>query len=104
MADFTASNGVVVRRNENGFLAMEGPETDFLWASHELALREYFAVESKPWEAAQRDELWILTVAGQAVPVVCGDRGWINAITGGQVTARPITAGRRIWPEAGEES
>lgn len=72
---------------------------------HHAVAAEYFAAQPKPnpWDHAEHDELWVITAAGREVPVVRHASGWVNAVSGGRVTAEPITAGRRIWPE-GDES
>ena len=74
--------------------------------SHSSASR-YFAAhpEPEPWDAAQPDEIWVLTVSreellcrsnsdGDFTPVF-GHHHWATISNG----SREITAGRRIWPE-----
>ena len=74
-----------------------------------MVAREYFAAhpvpEPKPWEQAERGEVWVLTYHGEEIVVMRGvgdfahlfapldDDFSISVIHDG------ITAGRRIWPE-----
>ena len=68
----------------------------------------YFAAHPKlkPWEAAQPDEVWALTINNDREEVFrCGERGLYSLKTGNPIGAllscshNKITAGRRIWPE-----
>ena len=66
----------------------------------------YFAAhpEPKPWDAAQPDEIWVLTINGYSAPYLrnwC--ETWTNSTSVISVGDGTITAGRRIWPE-GEAS
>ena len=76
-------------------------------ASHYAAGR-YFAAhpKPKPWDAAQPDEVWVLTINNDREEVFrCGENGLYSLKTGnplGSLLSRShnkITAGRRIWPE-----
>ena len=60
----------------------------------------------KPWEKAQPDEVWALTINNAREEVFrCGERGLYQLKTGiplGSLLScsrNKITAGRRIWPE-----
>lgn len=69
------------------------------------AADRYFAAhpEPKPWEDAQPDEIWVLTIDGYSAPYLrnwCGT--WTNSTSNVYVGDGAITAGRRIWPEGGE--
>ena len=75
------------------------------------ALR-YFAThpEPKPWDAAQPDEVWALTINNDTEEVFrCGERGLYSLKTGNPIGSllscshNKITAGRRIWPEGGDK-
>ena len=62
----------------------------------------YFAAhpEPKPWDAAQPDEIWVLTINGYSAPYLrnwC--ETWTNSTSVISVGDGTITAGRRIWPE-----
>ena len=74
--------------------------------------RRYFAAhpKPKPWDAAQPDEIWALTINNDREEVFrCGERGLYSLKTGNPIGSllscshNKITAGRRIWPE-GEAS
>ena len=74
--------------------------------------RRYFAAhpEPKPWDTAQPDEIWALTINNDREEVFrCGERGLYSLKTGNPIGSllscgsNKITAGRRIWPE-GEAS
>ena len=64
----------------------------------------------KPWDAAQPDEIWALTINNDREEVFrCGENGLYQLKTGNPIGSllscgsNKITAGRRIWPE-GEAS
>ena len=68
----------------------------------------YFAAhpEPKPWNAAQPDEVWVLTINNDREEVFrCGENGLCQLKTGEPLGSllscshNKITAGRRIWPE-----
>ena len=68
----------------------------------------YFAAhpKPKPWDAAQPDEIWALTINNDREEVFrCGERGLYQLKTGNSLGSllscshNKITAGRRIWPE-----
>ena len=64
--------------------------------------RAYFQAhpEPKPWDAAQPDEIWVLTINGYSAPYLrnwC--ETWTNSTSVISVGDGTITAGRRIWPE-----
>ena len=70
--------------------------------------RRYFAAhpEPKPWDAAQPDEIWVLTINNDTEEVFrCGENGLYSLKTGNPLGSllscgsNKITAGRRIWPE-----
>ena len=74
--------------------------------------RRYFAAhpEPKPCDAAQPDEIWVLTINNDTEEVFrCGERGLYSLKTGNPLGSllscgsNKITAGHRIWPE-GEAS
>ena len=74
--------------------------------SSEVAGR-YFAAHPKPnpWDAAQPDEVWVLTINNDREEVFrCGERGLYQLKTGNPLGSllscshNKITAGRRIWP------
>ena len=60
----------------------------------------------KPWDAAQPDEVWVLTINNDREEVFrCGERGLYSLKTGNPIGSllscgsNKITAGHRIWPE-----
>ena len=62
----------------------------------------------KPWDAAQPDEIWVLTINNDREEVFrCGEHGLYQLKTGNPLCRvfpiLTITGGRRIWPE-GEAS
>ena len=66
----------------------------------------YFAAhpEPKPWNAAQPDEIWVLTINNDREEVFrCGENGLYSLKTGDPLSRLfpilTITSGRRIWPE-----
>ena len=70
--------------------------------------QRYFAAhpKPKPWDAAQSDEIWVLTINNDREEVFrCGERGLYSLKTGNPIGSllscgrNKITAGRRIWPE-----
>ena len=70
--------------------------------------RAYFAAhpEPKPWNAAQPDEIWALTINNDREEVFrCGENGLYSLKTGNPLGSllscshNKITSGRRIWPE-----
>ena len=70
--------------------------------------RAYFAAhpEPKPWDTAQPDEVWVLTINNDREEVFrCGENGLYSLKTGNPLGSllscshNKITAGRRIWPE-----
>ena len=72
------------------------------------AAGRYFAAhpEPKPWDAAQPDEIWVLTINDDTEEVFrCGGNGLYSPKTGNPIGSllscshNKITAGRRIWPE-----
>ena len=74
--------------------------------------RAYFAAhpEPKPWDAAQPDEVWALTISNDREEVFrCGEHGLYQLKTGNPIGSllscshNKITAGRRIWPEGGDK-
>ena len=80
-------------------------------ATHDSSDR-YFAAhpKPKPWDAAQPDEIWVLTINNDREEVFrCGEKGLYQLKTGNPLGSllscshNKITAGRRIWPE-GEAS
>ena len=67
----------------------------------------YFAAhpEPEPWDAAQPDEIWVLTINNDTEEVFhCGERGLYSLKTGNPLGSllscgsNKITAGHRIWP------
>ena len=79
--------------------------TEFI-ESAEVA-RRYFAAhpEPKPWNAAQPDEVWVLTINNDREEVFrCGENGLYSLKTGNPLGSllscshNKITSGRRIWP------
>lgn len=93
---------------------------DALDASHSSyfgfeSARAYYAAhpepEPRPWEEAQTGEVWLLTTDGVDEPWTVLHAGyllfWSPTKAGPRNMGLPdprITAGRRIWPEAGDES
>ena len=75
--------------------------------SSEVAGRYFQAhPEPKPWNAAQPDEIWVLTINNDREEVFrCGENGLYSLKTGNPLGSllscshNKITAGRRIWPE-----
>ena len=76
------------------------------------AAGRYFAThpKPKPWDAAQPDEIWVLTINNDREEVFrCGENGLYSLKTGNPLGSllscshNKITSGRRIWPE-GEAS
>ena len=71
--------------------------------------RAYFAAhpEPKPWDAAQPDEIWVLTDGDREEVFRCGEHGLYQLKTGNPLSRvfpiLTVTGGRRIWPE-GEAS
>ena len=70
--------------------------------------RAYFAAHPgpRPWDAAQPDEVWALTINNDREEVFrCGENGLYQLKTGNPLgsllscSRNKITAGRRIWPE-----
>ena len=67
--------------------------------------RRYFAAhpEPKPWNAAQPDEIWVLTDEDRSEVFRCGENGLYSLKTGDPLSRLfpilTITSGRRIWPE-----
>ena len=67
--------------------------------------RAYFAAhpEPKPWDAAQPDEIWVLTDGDRSEVFRCGENGLYSLKTGDPLSRLfpilTITSGRRIWPE-----
>ena len=70
--------------------------------------RRYFQAhpKPKPWNAAQPDEVWVLTINNDREEVFrCGENGLYSLKTGNPLGSllscshNKITAGRRIWPE-----
>ena len=66
--------------------------------------------EPEPWDAAQPDEIWVLTINNDREEVFrCGERGLYSLKTGNPIGSllscshNKITAGRRIWPEGGDK-
>ena len=60
----------------------------------------------KPWDTAQPDEIWVLTINNDREEVFrCGEKGLYSLKTGNPIGSllscshNKITAGRRIWPE-----
>ena len=61
--------------------------------------------EPEPWDAAQPDEIWVLTIDNDTEEVFrCGERGLYSLKTGNPLGSllscgsNKITAGHRIWP------
>ena len=74
--------------------------------------RRYFQAhpKSKPWDAAQPDEVWVLTINNDREEVFrCGENGLYSLKTGNPLGSllscshNKITAGRRIWPEGEDQ-
>ena len=70
--------------------------------------RRYFQAhpKPKPWDTAQPDEVWALTINNDREEVFrCGERGLYQLKTGNSLGSllscshNKITAGRRVWPE-----
>ena len=66
----------------------------------------YFAAhpEPKPWDTAQPDEVWALTINNDREEVFrCGENGLYSLKTGDPISRvfpiLTVTDGRRIWPE-----
>ena len=60
--------------------------------------------EPHPWEAAQPDEVWVLTIDGYSAPYLRNGYGtWTNSTSDVSVGNGTITAGRRIWPEGDDQ-
>lgn len=114
MNEYTASNGVTIRRTSHGYLSFSDLDLGALTGitlDEETALREYFEAhpERKAWRDADCGESWYLEpfdivytcLGNNASP----DGLWFSrANVYGQVENIPlddkrITAGRRIWPE-----
>ena len=58
----------------------------------------------KPWDAAQPDEVWVLTINNDREEVFrCGENGLYSLKTGDPISRVfpiiTVTAGHRIWPE-----
>ena len=60
----------------------------------------------KPWDEAQPDEIWVLTINNDTEEVFrCGENGLYQLKTGNPLGSllscgsNKITAGRRVWPE-----
>ena len=82
------------------------------WGSTEddefiLVADRYFAAhpEPKPCDAAQPDEIWVLTINNDTEEVFrCGERGLYSLKTGNPLGSllscgsNKITAGHRVWP------
>ena len=76
------------------------------------AAGRYFAAhpKPKPWDAAQSDEIWVLTINNDREEVFrCGERGLYSLKTGNPIGSllscgrNKITAGCRIWPERADQ-
>ena len=72
------------------------------------AAQRYFEAhpKPKPCDAAQPDEIWVLTINNDREEVFrCGERGLYSLKTGNPIGSllscgsNKITAGHRIWPE-----
>ena len=69
------------------------------------AAGRYFAAhpEPKPWDAAQPDEVWVLTDGDRSEVFRCGEHGLYQLKTGNPLSRvfpiLTVTAGHRIWPE-----
>ena len=66
------------------------------------AAGRYFAAhpKPKPWDAAQPDEIWVLTIDGYSAPYLRNRYGtWTNSTSDVYVGDGTITAAHRIWPE-----
>ena len=67
--------------------------------------QRYFAAhpEPKPWDAAQPDEVWVLTDGDREEVFRCGENGLYSLKTGDPLSRMfpilTITGGHRIWPE-----
>ena len=67
--------------------------------------RRYFEAhpEPKPWDAAQPDEVWVLTDGDRSEVFRCGEHGLYQLKTGDPLSRvfpiLTVTAGHRIWPE-----
>ena len=89
-----------------GIVGFRDPAYTGYSASYYIAGR-YFAAhpKPKPWDAAQPDEIWALTINNDREEVFrCGERGLYQLKTGNPLGSllscshNKITAGRRIWP------
>ena len=89
-------------------------ETSYEWerfATSGPGLRYFEAhPKPKPWDTAQPDEVWALTINNDREEVFrCGERGLYSLKTGNPIGSllscshNKITAGRRIWPEGGDK-
>ena len=63
--------------------------------------------EPEPWDAAQPDEIWVLTIDNDTEEVFrCGENGLYSLKTGDPLSRvlpiLTVTAGHRIWPEGCE--
>ena len=70
------------------------------------AAGRYFAAhpKPKPWDAAQPDEIWVLTIDDYSAPYLRNSYGtWTNSTSDVYVGDGTITAGRRIWPEGDDQ-
>ena len=109
---YPLADGTVMVSNEQsqyrGFWSRKGTrECALKWGSADVA-RRYFQAhpEPKPWDAAQPDEVWVLTDGDRSEVFRCGEHGLYQLKTGNPLSRvfpiLTVTSGRRIWPEGGE--
>ena len=109
---YPLADGTVMVSNEQsqyrGFWSRKGTrECALKWGSADVA-RRYFQAhpEPKPWDAAQPDEIWVLTDGDREEVFRCGEHGLYQLKTGNPLSRvfpiLTVTSGRRIWPEGGE--
>ena len=74
-------------------------------ASHYAAGRYFQAhPKPKPWDTAEEDEIWVLTIDGYSAPYLRNGYGtWTNSTSDVYVGDGTITAGHRIWPEGEDQ-
>jgi len=112
---FTASNGLGVIQEDTGAVYLVLSErsrdiTTYLTGKEVEALKEYFAHTERPWEQAEPNSVWALTLRGLNEPALfeAQDSGHGKEFYGLQsddildLDYDKITSGIQIWPK--EES
>ena len=89
---------------------VESRDPAYTWYSASYyAADRYFAAhpKPKPWDAAQPDEVWVLTDGDRSEVFRCGENGLYSLKTGDPISRVfpiiTVTAGHRIWPEGGDK-